>query len=244
MTGTNSILNELKELNSSLPAASRKPVFSLPPHYFDNFAASLLSKIRANEVESALSELSPLLAGLSKKTPFTVPGNYFASLEASQALSGEEDLLPDFLSSHDKKMPFALPENYFQKLPVTIQSKLPRTARVISMNGARSWKRMAVAAVMIGIMAVSGLVYFGEKGNTPSIQSQAWFKSKLNNVSDKALEEFIHTTDAVHEEGQAVAKTGIKPQEVRTMLSDVSVKELDAFLDQVPADDEELSVIN
>jgi hypothetical protein len=244
MTGINPILNELNELNSSLPAYVNEPVFSLPNDYFENFAASVLERIKANEVQNELSELSPLLAGVSKKSPFAVPENYFGSLDAEMLIKQEDEILPAILSGHNKEMPFAIPARYFHELPGNVISKIPREAKVISINAFRVWKRMAVAAVITGIMAVSGLVYFTEKGSGPSVQSQAWFKSKLNNVSDGALEEFIHNTDAVHEQPQSLAKSGMKPQEVKTMLSDVSVKDMDAFLDQVPTDDEELSVIN
>jgi hypothetical protein len=240
MTGNNSIKQELSELNSSLPAGLNEPVFSLPPDYFENFAASVLARIKQNNAQEELSELSPLLAGISKQTPFAVPENYFDSLDAGLVIN-EEPVLPAIFSDQNRRMPFAVPEGYFQSLPEVMLARVPRQAKVISFG--RRWSQMAVAAMIAGIMAVSGLVYFGNKPASPSIQDQAWFKSKLNNVSDKALEEFIHNTDAVHEQ-QVLAKTEAKPQEVRSMLKDVSVKEMDAFLDQVPTDDEELSVIN
>jgi hypothetical protein len=65
---------------------------------------------------------------------------------------------------------------------------------------------------------------------------------KLQGVSDKELEDFVITTDITPE--NAVAQTPVKKAEIRSMLKDVSDDELDDFLAEVPADDEEPLLIN
>ena len=64
------IQEELRALNSELPLEKGPEIYSVPEGYFENFAALMLQKIKAEQVESASEEmgaLSPLLAGLSKK---------------------------------------------------------------------------------------------------------------------------------------------------------------------------------
>ena len=73
MKRNETILNELRELNSRLPGVSEN-VFSVPKGYFDSLPERMLNRIR-NEEE--LQELSPLLAGLSRKMDYSVPNDYF-----------------------------------------------------------------------------------------------------------------------------------------------------------------------
>jgi hypothetical protein len=234
MTGRNNIQAELNELNSSLPSGLHEPVFNLPNGYFENFAALMLAKIKTGSVQDELSELSPLLAGISKKTPFTIPENYFSSLQPVPA----EDELPAVLKYIGKEMPYELPTGYFEAFPDQVKNAL-KPAKVVSMR--RSWSRMAVAAMTAGIITLGSFLYFGNRTASPSIDSPAWVSAKLNNVSDSDLEDFINATDAAD---QKLASNEIKSQDVKAMLSDVSVNDMDAFLDGLPHDEEELTVIN
>jgi hypothetical protein len=234
MTDRNNIQAELTELNSSLPTGLHEPVFNLPIGYFENFAASVLAKIKTGSPEQEISELSPLLAGISKKLPFSVPENYFSSLEPLI----REDELPAVLKYIGKEMPYEVPLDYFEQFAGQVKAAL-KPAKLVSMG--RRWSQMAMAATVTGIMAVGGLIYFGNNKSAPSVESPAWVTAKLNNVSDKGLDEFIIAADA--DTDHKLARNEVKSQEVKTMLSDVTVNEMDAFLDQLP-DDEELQSIN
>src|SRR5215211_6107060 len=90
------IQNELKELNSSLPPEKGPEIYSVPDGYFENFAASVLLKIRGGQdsVQEELESIAPFLAGIPRKTPFSVPENYFA--QVTEGLPGlvQEDSLP------------------------------------------------------------------------------------------------------------------------------------------------------
>jgi hypothetical protein len=241
MKSTESIKQELTELNSSLVPFNGLHVFSVPEGYFENFAASVLARLNSgtSSVQDELKEISPLLAGISRKMPFSLPEGYFNNLEADQLVNEEE--LPAVLRIVDKDMPFAVPYGYFDSLADNILSAVKPEAKVIRMNR-NSWMRMAVAAVATGLILISSIFYFN-RGNGSSVNSQAWFKTELKNVSDEDLDKFIKNADAVHENEQ-LAKSSIRTNEVRSMLTDVSVNEMEDFLEQVPNDDDELSVIN
>lgn len=246
MSSRKYIHDELRELNSTLPSHVKEPVFSVPEGYFENFAASVLMRLKQEEaVDSAadeLASLSPLLAGLSKKMPYDLPSNYFSTLSGDVPTLIQEDELPAILAEHPKTNPYDIPMGYFDNLPAQVLSKVaPKQAKVVSFNRTR-WMRVAAAALVAGVIAISGLVYFNSRPSSinPSSSPEAWIASKLKNISNKDLDSFIESTDATSTE--QIAKTN--SAEVSKMLTDVSVKEIDAFLAQIPTDDEELSIIN
>lgn len=242
------ISDELRELNSSLPANALEPVFTVPEGYFDNFAATVLAKIKANEaatVNEELSTLSPLLAAIPKKMPYSTPENYFTDLENGLTSLVNDEVLPSVLSEHDRLMPYETPAGYFESLPAVILARVERPgAKVVPMR-TRGWMRVAAAAMVAGIIAISGLVYYNSGSKGPDLQQnpEEWVAKKLKGVSNDALEEFIQTAD-ITPNGSETAKGKVRSAEVRSMLHDVSDRELENFLEQVPTDDEELSVIN
>jgi len=106
----------------------------------------------------------------------------------------------------------------------------------------RKWVRMSVAAVTTGIMAISGYLYFSQKNTGTS--NGAPVVVQLNSISTKELDEFIKSSDFTltgTENSRSV--TSVEPQ-VRNLLHNVSDKELDAFLSQVPNVDDELYRLN
>lgn len=238
------IENELRELNSTLPSHVKEPVFSVPEGYFENFAASVLAKLKEGAAVSAadeLASLSPLLAGLSKKMPYDLPENYFSALSAEVPLLLDEQL-PSVLANHSKINPYEVPAGYFDNFPTQILAKVTgqrEQAKVIFFNRTR-WMRVAVAAVVAGIIAISGLVYFnGKSASDQHADSTASVATSLQGVSNQELESFMETADI--SASTEVANTN--PAQVRSLLKDVSVNEIDAFLAQMPVD-EDLSVIN
>ena len=244
MDSRTTIQDELNELNSSLPPV-KEPVFSVPDGYFENFAAIVLSKIKgegAVSVSDELAGLSPLLAGLSKKMPLSVPENYFSSLVNEVPVLIGNDELPSILAEHQRKMPYTVPNGYFENLSEQILAKAsPKQAKVISIGRPR-WMKLAAVATVAGIIALSSILYFNNKTIDPDLQQDAWMAKNLKGVSDQALEEFVQSTE-INTSNQ-VAHNPAQTAEVRTMLKDISTSELDAFLSDVPHDDDELTLIN
>jgi hypothetical protein len=241
------ILEELRELNSSLPTYVNEPVFTVPDGYFDGFAASVLAKIKAMDAASVneeLSTLSPLLAAIPRTMPYTLPENYFQDQVADLPALIDEEVIPSVLSEHHRQMPYETPAGYFNTLPEAILARVERPkAKVVPMR-TRGWMRVAAAAMIVGVIAISGFFYFSGRSNNaldPASSSEEWVAKQLKGVSTDALEDFIQTTD-ISPDGSSTAKG--RASEVRSMLTDVSDRELENFLEQVPTDDEELSVIN
>jgi hypothetical protein len=245
MNSRKHIQEELEGLGSHLPPDTGAP-YSVPEGYFDNFADRMLAKVKgeSNPVTDELAEIAPLLAGIPKHPTLSLPHNYFVSLESDLCAIISEETVSPLLAGIDRTMPNAVPAGYFEGLSTEILSKVERpAAKVVSMNRS-SWMRMAVAAVIAGIIAVGGIAYFnGNSGANANVQSTAWVEKGLKGVSDATLTDFINATDPAAQASD-VAKTTTHSTEVRQLMTDVSEGEMDAFLAQVPTDDDELLIIN
>jgi len=217
----------------------------VPEGYFENFAVSVLMRIKKEEaVDSAaeeLASLSPLLAGLPKKMPYDLPQNYFTTLSNDVPALIQEDELPAILAEHTRSNPYEVPMGYFDTLPTQVIAKIaPKQAKIVSFNRTR-WMRVAAAALVTGAIAISSLVYYNNRSSTNLYSSsEAWIANQLKNISNQDLDSFIESADATSTEQMATANVA----DVGQLLNDVSVKEIDAFLAQIPTDDEELSIIN
>jgi hypothetical protein len=242
MNDRNTIQDELNELNSGLNSNSDNMPYSVPKGYFEGLATSVLAKIKGETSVSAaeeISELSPLLAGISRKLPYSIPENYFQSnTEGLKAFTSEseESLVLSFI---DKEMPYEVPSGYFANVPEQVLEKIAdRRGKVVPMMK-RKWMRLAVAAMITGIVTISGIAYFnsrgGSDGDTDSVAVE------LKKASTQELNAFIKST-VVDVTTPVTAQNKPSKKERNKLFDDVSDKELDAFLSQVPTDADEIDI--
>lgn len=244
MNSRPTIQQELKDLSSFLPHDIEQPVFTVPDGYFENFAASVWHKLRSQHLQTPydeLTELSEVLAAIPKKNPYTVPENYFSGFTLAVPTLLKEDELPGALQAVGRQMPNTVPAGYFDGLADAVLAKITKPAAKVVSFGTSRFMRMAAAAVVIGIIAISSLVYFKTNDQTidPNQQSEEWVAKSLQNVSTQALDEFIMTTDASYQ-----ASNTTPNGDVQLLLKDVSNSELDAFLNGLPASNGEPYLIN
>lgn len=236
MNSRNHIQRELELQNSSLPFDVHMPVFDLPQGYFENFAAGVLARIKGTTAATAAEEmegLSPLLAGLSKKTPYRLPADYFAQNLASGTLR-EEDPIPGW-AAEGRQNPYWVPAGYFSQFPEQVLQQVKPQAKVITMVS-RRWMQYAAAAVLAGALVLGGILYQQQPGSAnPENNAEDWVAKTLQQVSNQELEAFILSTEV---SGNEMAQQKGNTKEVRTVLKDVSSSELDAFLNQLPAETE------
>lgn len=241
MNNRNTIQDELNGLNSGLNPDSNNTPYSVPEGYFEGLAASVLAKVKSESNVSAaaeIAELSPLLAGISRKMPYSVPEDFFElNIEGLKAFTSEseESLVLSFI---EKEMPYEVPAGYFANVPEQVLQKVSNQgARVIPMMR-RKWMRMAVAAAVTGVMAISGIVYFSNRGNNKADSNEPALTA-VKKASTEELNEFIKTTavDITDDKIQVTAQNKTPKTEAK-IFADVTDKELDAFLDQMPTDDE------
>lgn len=151
------ILNELNSVSPLLAKIEKKNVFSVPEGYFDTLTVDLLKKLNIGSGSNKL----------------TVPANYFENLSAEiiNKIKAEEidsahelrELSPMLYSIQNENV-FKAPEGYFRSLSENILDKvsLRQHAKVIPFKRKDSVWRMAVAAVVTGVIAVSSLMVFNK----------------------------------------------------------------------------------
>lgn len=236
MSNRNTIKDELNELNSGLNPDTGKNPYSIPEGYFDGLAASVLAKVKGEAPVSAseeIAQLSPLLAGISRSLPYSAPDNFFQSnIEGLKAFTSEneESLVLSFIS---KEMPYEVPVGYFANVPEQVLEKISDRAKVVSLPG-RKWMRLAVAAAVTGIIAVSGIFYFNNHGGGASTTDPVVAVKK---ASTQELNDFIKTA-VTDDKAQITVQNTAPKTEAKKIFADISDKELNDFLDQVPADDD------
>lgn len=248
MSSQKNIQDELKALESSLSFNNNQP-FSVPEGYFGGLAAAILAKVKGSEVsaEAELGELSPLLAGIPKITPYSVPFSYFSeNLDDVPGILQEPDLV--VLNYVGKELPYAVPQGYFENLPEQILERISEPKAKVVPLFARTWMKMAAAAVVTGALIFGGLQLFSGKpdeiitiavkqtDSTQTAQNNKPVLKEIKQASTKELEEFIETVQvtAANTNGSIASNKG----EVEDLLKDVSTNEMETFLSELSTDDD------
>ncbi len=245
MTNRNTILNELADLGSLLANHDSQNTYSVPAGYFEGLVDQILNRIKAlesNNAKEELSYLSPFLSNVSKEMPYAVPSGFFQDLsedvlkkisehEDHQTSKEEIETLSPLLSSLKNKNPYSIPAGYFEKFETGVEKK---ETKVISITN-RRWYRLAVAAVVIGIVAISGLAIFRSKQVDPNKNPQAWMKKNIDKkVNKDKIDEFVKLAE---DESINVAyeKDDVKLAEIKELMKDIPEKEIEDFLNDAIA---------
>ena len=245
MTNRNTILNELNDLGSTLGNYSPQNIYTVPNGYFEGLPTQILNRIKAFEATNAKEELeylSPLLSDISKDIPYSVPAGFFQNLneEVLQKISKrsnhqtseeEIEILSPLLSSLKNKNPYSVPAGYFETLETTGEKT---ETKVISITR-RRWYRLAVAAAVIGIVAIGGLLFSKPGQIDPNKNPQAWINKNVNkNVSQDKLDEFVKLAE--DETVNMIPENDVTKQaEIKELMKDVSEKEIEDFLNDAIA---------
>jgi len=248
MALNNNIFEELKELSGTLASIDNQNIYQVPDGYFEKLPGQVLNRVKALEAKSVaeeLSYLSPMLNVSSKQMPYSVPSGYFDGLEekfmqsvrkSSDYQTAKEELeeLSPLLSGLSKQMPYNVPEDYFEHLKELIPANTKSETKVVSIT-TRKWFRYAAAAIVTGIITITGFLFITQKTNDP-VKSFTKFEKKLDNeiqkTSDKELNEFVQQFTDAGLTGDEKAQTFPK-DEVKEMLKDVSDRELNEFINEI-----------
>jgi hypothetical protein len=236
-----------------LQGASANP-YTVPADYFEQLPEMLLKRVKAETaatVQDEIAALSPLLSGLNKKMPFHMPEGYFTDL-TDNAVSGAkaidfvneelENLSPVMASLRGKQV-YEVPAGYFDQLPGQLLDSVRATkqpASVVSIGFGRKVMRYAVAAVLVGIVAMGAWWVVGnsDKGVTPSTgtvaESNKPVVPDVSKVSDDELQNYLEdqTTLPATDMLAVNTKTEIGANDMKDMLSDVSDEEIQKYLEQ------------
>lgn len=260
MDNQNNIHDELRELNSSLPVGNNPNPFSVPGGYFDGLAERMLASVKEQNTSAAdeLQALSPLLASLSKELPYTIPEGYFDENAANLSFLLKEEVSP-VLAAVGKRLPYKVPQGYFEALPQQVMARLIRPQVKVVPFFSRTWARAAVAAIVAGVVLVGGFRLLNNKpGTSPAATAQqpsstpgsktagngGSMSQYIQNISTEELDAFMNTVPVNPARMQRAVLAPTEKKEIRDWLKDVPQKEVEAFLNDFRADDENLLVID
>ena len=243
MTKRANILQELNEIRSNLINVTSENVYSVPEGYFENFAEQVLNRINAMNAANAKDELnylSPLLNSVSKEIPYSIPIGYFDGLEKKlmqgiresedyQTAKEELESISPLLSSLNKQVPYNIPQGYFKNLTSKVNTK-PQI-KIVSITN-RRWFHYAAAAVIVGFIALGGLLFLNKKPTVdPNKNPDEWIAKNVKKVNTNKLDDFIKLDDEEH-----IAKgSPIKTDEIKDLMKDVPEKQIQQFLNETEA---------
>ncbi len=156
------ILQELSNISPLLAGVERKNTLSVPEGYFDSLTLDLIKNL-----------------SFDNKEKLTVPKGYFDNLGEQilqEIKSLEIDASPELrtlspmLYSIKNENVFAAPERYFDDLSENILTKIitKPQAKVIPLKRRDSVWKIAAAAVVTGIIAVSSIMVFNHPQQSTS----------------------------------------------------------------------------
>ena len=261
MTNRNTILNELTDLGSDLKDHNPQNIYAVPAGYFEGLADQILNRIKALEATTAKEELtylSPFLSNVSKEIPYTVPAGFFQNLsdEVLKKISEHEDYLrkesfgqtseeeigslSPLLSSLKNKNPYSAPAGYFEALETKAVRQSAdsfgekKETKVISL-ASRRWYRLAVAAVVIGIVVIGGLLFIKSGQVNPVDDPHAWIEKNVKKVNKDKIDEFVTLANDDSNEKVDIESEAAKKAEIKELMKDVPEKEIEAFLNDAVA---------
>jgi hypothetical protein len=253
MTNRDIILNELADLGSDLKDHNLQNTYTAPAGYFEGLADQILARIKALEASDAKDELkylSPLLSNVSKEIPYAVPAGFFQDLgeDLLKKISGHEDhktsaeeieALSPLLNSLKNTNPYSVPAGYFEALEKKVVRQRAdsfgekKETKVISITS-RRWYRLAVAAVVIGIVAIGGLLFI-RPGLNPVDNPQAWIEKNVKKVNKDKIDEFVSLANDDNNEKVDAQSEAAKKAEIKELMKDVPEKEIEEFLNDAVA---------
>jgi len=224
------IIQELNNLGSSLPTEKAENVYSIPEGYFDSFAAQVQSLV--------------WLSSFPKENPYKVPEGYFDELgeQIMEVIRSHPDYrtskeelaeISPLLERIDKRPVYSVPGGYFENLNVTPGVEQGVDSKVVSLSP-RRWFRYAAAAVVIGIIALGGLLVYNNNKPTATAGPLANFEKEVKKIDDvKSTDNLIEFMDAgLNEKGLASNRKTNATDDVQRLLKDVSTDELNEFSEQ------------
>lgn len=231
-------------LSPVLQQAAVNP-YSVPVGYFDQLAGNMLARVKALDgtltVQEELSMLSPLLSKLDKKLPYETPAGYFSDLtdnvvsgaQAIDFVNEELENLSPLMAGLKDKQVYETPAGYFEALPGQIAGKVKNMhspAKVVSIGFGRKLMRYAVAAAVIGVVAMAAWWFTGNTGKA----DPGSVVSKVNSIPTEELQSYLEEVPVAVP--VALLATNSKPEievsDMSDLFQNVSDEEIQKYLEQ------------
>jgi len=225
---------------------NKEPVYEVPAGYFENLAGTVMNRIKADtaNAKDELELLSPVLSKINKGNPFSSPEGYFtdisdniiAGVKAIDFVNEELENLSPVMAGLKKKPVYEVPAGYFDANPAVILEKAKEQlpAKVVRIGFGKRVIRYAAAAVVTGIVVMTGYLYQHKPAAPVTDIAAATAK-----IPDQEIESFLNNntvsigdTYADTVNTAAVDEAGASGDETKDLLADISDEELQKYVDQ------------
>ena len=241
MEKNNDILNELREISPFLAEIPKVNIQTVPSGYFDNLEERICinSLLHQNDTKEYFNLEKP-----------GVPAGYFDNLSDS-ILSKIKDMNKaeleeesPLLNSLRNKNVFKIPEGYFDNLSEQIinKTRVKEEAKVISIGGNKWWK-YAAAAMIAGIMLISGLFIYNSESNQVSqylaasqqYQTSSQIEDGIASLMDDDIVNYLKTHGNITDNEVLLDNidTNALPAELDYLMDDNTLNE---YLDKINND--------
>lgn len=138
------------------------------------------------------------------------------------------------LADISREVPYKVPEGYFDNLKIPIPGK---QAAVKSISPVRKIFRYAVAAVLVGLIALGTWYFIGDisKGDKQllaqkddSLQTEIY--NHLHNINENEMEEYIEFDIAVLSDDTNISGVDMQDEDITLLFAEIPDKELENFL--------------
>jgi hypothetical protein len=221
------------EVSGPVVPVSQGMPMDVPAGYFDGLAAAILSKIKETE-SNLLDHGSELLTSIGKNIPYQVPSSYFEdNLQSLHFVSWNESA-PNILTIIGKKNPYTIPEGYFKQVPSRVHNKIKlsqKSAPVYPLSFVKKVYRYAAAAILVGIISVTGLIYFRNHSFTNPVANISTFD--INKISIEELQNYITGQELVDTDNDIIATNGdLDAADLKEFLNDMPEEALQQYVQQ------------
>jgi hypothetical protein len=192
------IRNELKEIAASLANIGNENCYRVPDSYFEDFADEVLSKIHLPFTQLPLTAPTPAyFEGLAGTILNKIKGSG-TIVEADNEAVRELAALSPLMASIRKANVYTVPANYFANFRVAIPAT-DKKAKVITMHRSPlHWVRYAAAAIVVGIIAVGGILLFRNNDTTGDNDTSIVesLRKPLATISEDAIVNYLQQSPA------------------------------------------------
>ena len=226
------------EIDNQPVISSKENTFHVPAGYFDGFAGNLMARIKTqstiSEVEEELNTIAPILNTISRDSLYHVPSGYFeglAEIITESAKAGEIYDMPQWFTALKSSNIYEVPQGYFEKFPAAVLGKVlnRNKAKVVSLTAKKSWLKYAAAAVVVGVIGISALLFTRSGNTTDSIPN-------ISKVADQDIINYLEdqSTPAISADDNSgsYASADINEADAKELFSDISDDELQQYVEQ------------
>ena len=227
------IIEELMNMGSLLHEHQPAQIYQVPEGYFDNLSNLMLFKISAEE--DAEKFKLPGTYEVNREYFESFPAKMLRIVQKGEETSVSEELatLSPLLSSIKRETPYTVNEDYFKNLNSLPANK--QEAKVVSFYKPKSWLRYAAAALIIGIIGLSGIwIYNQNSFIDPVDDPYAWVKEKTKSISNDDLESFIELANIETSAINVNIVNPVKAVEMNELMKGVPEAEINEFLNETP----------